>query len=548
MEFSATWSSGSVPSDFDFLMSFVAHVTDTYPTSVFDVAYRPVMLTGVMLTGGSKALQNRSAALARDAPMGFQLALGLPEDAKGWWYTPESITAELAIRWGASSTIGLVFDAHPDVIGSLFKPEAYGLRGDNNMTLRHAGDSTYLWVPKASGSAYSQLSVQTASDHARPASYQGNGVAPSLVARNLQSKFDKHIHSRVAASSSSPSPSASSSSNNKRGAPTGDVEVPSGRAWASVSGPAGSLFCSYANVSTGETRTFTFTPVDTGTFSTTCTTNDRPSSLPFRVMGAAEAGNLLTSAESWNLCTGFDIGSTPRSADEAGKEEYKRGFRGLAARSRVAAGWAAKWAISLPPRVLGVLWRDRASSAAAAPGDSSDRESSDIEAEETTKEPLFYLFDPPTKPFSSAPVGASFFSASCEGFVLTGQAATAFTVGAAPARATEQQAKRQSLGAAQCSKCALGRHTLLKRGRRAAQRDDVTATHPQTTSASLADEPWNAMLRQESLSKKVCTLRGKLNNNVEALTKSEGLLVMSVEENKRLPLYASRLLVHGAHY
>jgi hypothetical protein len=301
-------------------------------------------------------------------------------------------------------------------------------------------------------------------------------------------------------------------------------------------------------VSTGETRTFTFTPVDTGTFSTTCTTNDRPSSLPFRVMGAAEAGNLLTSAESWNLCTGFDIGSTPRSADEAGKEEYKRGFRGLAARSRVAAGWAAKWAISLPPRVLGVLWRDRASSAAAAPGDSSDRESSDIEAEETTKEPLFYLFDPPTKPFSSAPVGASFFSASCEGFVLTGQAATAFTVGAAPARATEQQAKRQSLGAAQCSKCALGRHTLLKRGRRAAQRDDVTATHPQTTSASLADEPWNAMLRQESLSKKVCTLRGKLNNNVEALTKSEGLLVMSVEENKRLPLYASRLLVHGAHY
>jgi len=55
-------------------------------------------------------------------------------------------------------------------------------------------------------------------------------------------------------------------------------------------------------------------------------------------------------------------------------------------------------------------------------------------------------------------------------------------------------------------------------------------------------------LREESLSKKVCTLRGKLNNNVEALTKSEGLLVMSVEENKRLPLYASRLLVHGAHY
>jgi len=81
MEFSATWSSGGVPSDFDFLMSFVVHVTDTYPTSVFDVAYRPVMLTGVMLTGGSEALQNRSAALARDALMGFQLALGLPEDA-----------------------------------------------------------------------------------------------------------------------------------------------------------------------------------------------------------------------------------------------------------------------------------------------------------------------------------------------------------------------------------------------------------------------------------------------------------------------------------
>ena len=82
MEFSATWSSGSVPSDFDFLMSLVAHVTDTYPTTVFDVAYRPVMLTGVMLTGGSEALQKRSAALARDAPMGFQLALGLTVSPK----------------------------------------------------------------------------------------------------------------------------------------------------------------------------------------------------------------------------------------------------------------------------------------------------------------------------------------------------------------------------------------------------------------------------------------------------------------------------------
>jgi hypothetical protein len=63
-------------------MSFVAHVTDTYPTSVFDVAYRPVMLTGVMLTGGSEALQNRSAALTRDAPIGFQLALGLTVSPK----------------------------------------------------------------------------------------------------------------------------------------------------------------------------------------------------------------------------------------------------------------------------------------------------------------------------------------------------------------------------------------------------------------------------------------------------------------------------------
>jgi hypothetical protein len=36
-----SWSRGSVPSDFDFLMSFVAHVTDTYPPSVFDVAPPP---------------------------------------------------------------------------------------------------------------------------------------------------------------------------------------------------------------------------------------------------------------------------------------------------------------------------------------------------------------------------------------------------------------------------------------------------------------------------------------------------------------------------
>jgi hypothetical protein len=58
----------------------VAHVTDVYPTTVFNAAFRPNLVRG-----GSKALQSRCTAFARDTPMAFQLAVGVPEDAKDWW-------------------------------------------------------------------------------------------------------------------------------------------------------------------------------------------------------------------------------------------------------------------------------------------------------------------------------------------------------------------------------------------------------------------------------------------------------------------------------
>ena len=55
----------------------MAHVTDVYPTTVFNEAFRPDLVSGA-----SEALQSRCTAFARDMSMAFQLAHGIPEGAK----------------------------------------------------------------------------------------------------------------------------------------------------------------------------------------------------------------------------------------------------------------------------------------------------------------------------------------------------------------------------------------------------------------------------------------------------------------------------------
>lgn len=524
IDFSVTSPDGNPVTDFDFLVLFVAHVTDVYPTTVFNEAFRPNLVSGA-----SGALQSRCTAFARDTPMAFQLALGIPEDAKDWWYSKASLTEQLVSSWGTNSTIADVFSAHPEVVSSLFEHEAYGLRSSNGMVLRHSSGVTYLWVPKVAGSIYGMLSAQTVNDHTRPASYSGANAAPVLVARGLQAKFDKYISNREAASLASSSSSSSSSNSKKRDAPSGLTVSGRGR-WTRLEGPGGAQLFSISDLATGENRTIKFTPSELGGFVATGTVNSLPSSISFSVADNASAERLLDDAAKWVFCPGFGATSVPRGGGADVKDEYKRGFASLSASSRVAAGWAAHDGLPLPPRVLGVLWGDatNASAAAEEPGDSSG-DSGAEGADGHDKVPRFYLSDPPAKAFASAPVDPFFFSADCEGYLIPDGVDR--QTGATPTPASGGISLPLPKW---CVGCRVARPLFRKRVLRAASRTPEMATRSKTTAASLANEPWFAARRQDVLSKKACTLRGMLYVQAEALSKAEGLFVSSVEENEKL--------------
>ena len=88
------------------LVAFVDHVATEYPISVFDAHFRPPEPPAEAAT--------RRSALARDCPAFIQAVANLPEDAKGWWFTEESLKKELVVRHGPGSSVDASFDHHPE--------------------------------------------------------------------------------------------------------------------------------------------------------------------------------------------------------------------------------------------------------------------------------------------------------------------------------------------------------------------------------------------------------------------------------------------------
>jgi hypothetical protein len=163
------------------LVAFVAYVSVTYELTLFDATFRPPEQATEAAT--------RRGTRAGDFPAFIQVVVNLPEDAKGWWYTEASLKKEVVLRHGAGSLIEDTLDNHPDLLGSLFTPQNYALRRDQNMTLRNCAGTRYLWVPKTDGSDYVQLSVQTENEHQRPLTYLGKNAHIPLLPRNVQAAF-----------------------------------------------------------------------------------------------------------------------------------------------------------------------------------------------------------------------------------------------------------------------------------------------------------------------------------------------------------------------
>ena len=327
------------------LVAFVDHVATKYPISVFDAHFRPPEPPAEAAT--------RRSALARDCPAFIQAVANLPEDAKGWWFTEESLKKELVVRHGPGSSVDAIFDHHPELLGSLFKPEGYVQRNEQNMTLRNCSDTRYLWLPKTNGREYVQLSVQAAGGHQRPLTYMGGNVEMPLLPRGVMANFARAyeapnlaLQQPGAASSSSPSIFVSS---RKRG-DAGDIKPP-----ASTWQHAGPGLFSAFDPSTSVLRTVLFSSGDNGSFSAVAEVNRRACSVTFPVADANKATDLLAALSSFPRCVGYSSDGL-RSSNDASLASYSAGFVQLSASSKVAAGRATHDAVPLPWGVLGVLF------------------------------------------------------------------------------------------------------------------------------------------------------------------------------------------------
>ena len=554
------------------LVAFVDHVATEYPISVFDAHFRPPEPPAEAAT--------RRSALARDCPAFIQAVANLPEDAKGWWYTEESLKKELVVRHGPGSSVDAIFDHHPELLGSLFKPEGYVQRNEQNMTLRNCSDTRYLWVPKTDGREYVQLSVQAAGGHQRPLTYMGGNVDMPLLPRGVMANFARAyeapnlaLQQLGAASSSSPSIFVSS---RKRG-DAGDIKPP-----ASTWQHAGPGLFSAFDPSTSVLRTVLFSSGDNGSFSAVAEVNRHASSVTFPVADADKATDLLAALSSFPRCVGYSSDGL-RSSNDASLASYSAGFVQLSASSKVAAGRATHDAVPLPWGVLGVLYGadpvesgvgGEASGSAglsggalggaafggasgsaglsggalggaafggasgsaglsgaalggAAQGDGTRAWGSGATAEV----PAFFLLPCDQKPFEPATVSnGTFFSAKCEVLVMPDGAEAMFAVGTTPGTyATGKWAVGST-----CKKCSAGRESFVKRAQRASKRGPELAAHPNATAAAFANEPWHADERQGHQSKRLASLQGMVRNRTEALVRSEGLLVLSTAENTRL--------------
>ena len=96
------------------LVAFVDHVATEYPISVFDAHFRPPEPPAEAAT--------RRSALARDCPAFIQAVANLPEDAKGWWFTEESLKKELVVRHGPGSSADAILTTTQNCLALSFNP------------------------------------------------------------------------------------------------------------------------------------------------------------------------------------------------------------------------------------------------------------------------------------------------------------------------------------------------------------------------------------------------------------------------------------------
>ena len=502
------------------LVAFVDHVSVTYELTVFDATFRPPEQATEAVT--------RRGILARNFPAYIQAVVNLPEEAKGWWYTEASLKDEVVLRHGEGSHIEAALDKHPDLLASLFTPQNYVLRREQNMTLRTCAGTRYLWVPKIDGSDYVQLSVQAAKGHQRPLTYLGQNADVPLLPRYVQAAL-----ARECTAAFQPPKVESSSSNSifsaprKRSSP-GDITPPP--TWVSAGAGAFSSF----HAPTGVARSVRFALGNNGSFFATTAVNQRESSISFSVAGAAEASDFLGSVSAAPICEGYSSNGL-RTNNRNSLDSYSAGFDQLNASAKVAAGWAAHRSIALPAGALGVLLgappADGGADGAASDGAASDDAASDEDAAQEISSampqvPAFFLFPSVQKPFEPPSPNGTFYSAKCEVVVLP---QGGFAVGTATGAKTKVRAP-----GGMCVGCSRARASFVRRARRASKRTLEIAAQPKARVTGFGNEPWLAVARLETQAKRIATLQGRLRNKTEALVKAEGLLVLGVDENARL--------------
>jgi len=112
---------------------------------------------------------------SRDGPVVFQLATALPDGARGWWYSKETLLAQF-IRRGAD-------DATADDLALCFATYASPARVAKEMRLRHAQEKSFLWIPSSSKVTPHSILSQLSGDVHRPDDYSDADYFPRLPLR-----------------------------------------------------------------------------------------------------------------------------------------------------------------------------------------------------------------------------------------------------------------------------------------------------------------------------------------------------------------------------
>jgi len=129
-----------------------------------------------------------SARANRDDPIEIQLVLGLPDSARGWWYSKNMLVGEFGRR-GLSVT--------GDELALLFASENRALISSKGMSRRRSGDDTFLWVPISTGADIHSLAGQQSGSIVRAQAYNQEQGAP--LRRTLISNWNSQKESQCSA-------------------------------------------------------------------------------------------------------------------------------------------------------------------------------------------------------------------------------------------------------------------------------------------------------------------------------------------------------------